>query len=45
MLWNRVLHLFLARTFLKSKIFGGFDGAQCSLNIHPPYRVNAGING
>jgi hypothetical protein len=35
----------LPRTFLKSEIFRGFDGAQCSLNIHPPYRVDTGING
>jgi hypothetical protein len=35
----------LPRAFLKTEIFGGFDGAQCSLNIHPPYRVNTGING
>ena len=25
--------------------FCGFDGAQCSRNIHPSYRVNADING
>jgi hypothetical protein len=30
---------------LKTEIFCGFDGAQCSRNIHPSYRVNAGING
>jgi hypothetical protein len=30
---------------LNHEIFRGFDGAQCSRNIHPSYRVNAGING
>jgi hypothetical protein len=32
--------------FTAGSIFSaGFDGAQCSRNIDPPYRINADING
>jgi hypothetical protein len=34
-----------AALILESEIFCGSDGAQCSRNIHPSYRVNADING
>jgi len=34
-----------AALILETEIFRGFDGAQCSRNIHPSYRVNADING
>jgi len=30
---------------LNQKFSAGFDGAQCSRNIDPPYRINADING
>jgi hypothetical protein len=34
-----------AALVLETEIFCGLDGAQCSRNIHPSYRVNADING
>jgi len=37
---------FTAAAFnLDRKFSAGFDGAQCSRNIDPPYRINADING
>jgi hypothetical protein len=34
-----------AALIFETETFCGFDGAQCSRNIHPSYRVNADING